>query len=154
MPSNRQISASTSSTELTKTSRGIVRQGLAVVEDLAAPGLVQPGGQPADRRLAASRAADQRDPLARAGDERELLDQRFLDRPVVAEGHLPELDLPAQPAAAGGALRSTLGAPAATRPWPTAKTGSIGRLRTSSMRSRSARSSWTSVPSRARSRNG
>ena len=72
-------------------------QRLAVVEDLAAPGLIQPGGQPADRRFAAPRAADQGDALARPGDERELLDQRLLDRPVVAERDLAELDVSAQP---------------------------------------------------------
>ena len=96
VPSKRQMSASTSSTELTKTSRGISASGLAVVEDLAAPGLVQPGGQPADRRFAAPRAADQGDALARPGNEREILDQRFLDSPVVTERDVAKLDMAAQ----------------------------------------------------------
>ena len=100
VPSNREMSASTSSTELTKTSRGRSSGGLAVVEDLAAPGTVEPGGQAADRRFSAPGAADQRDALARAGDEREILDQRFLDRPIVAERDAPEFDVAAQPSAA------------------------------------------------------
>ena len=42
VPWNMAIRSSTSATELTKTSRGISRDRLAVVEDLAAPGLVEP----------------------------------------------------------------------------------------------------------------
>ena len=131
-------------------------RGLAVVEDFAAPWLVEPGGEAADRRFSASRAAHQGDALARAGDEREILDQRFVDRPVVAESDLPKFDVAAQPAR-WSATDARLDQSCWTASEPSAsmlKTVSIGRLRTSSMRSRSARSSWTSVPSRARSRNG
>ena len=46
---------------------GNLGQGLAVVEDLAAPGLVQPGGQPADRGLAAPRARPPAQSAGRAG---------------------------------------------------------------------------------------
>src|SRR5262249_12134881 len=73
-----------------------------VVEDFAAPGLIQPGEQPPDRGFPAPRTADQGDALARLGDEREFLDQGLLDRPVVAERDLTELDVSAQPMEAVG----------------------------------------------------
>ena len=98
---------------------GNLVDGLAVVEDRAAPGLVEPGDQAGEGRLAAPRAADQGDALAGPDHQREVLDQRLLDRPVVAERHAAELEV---------ARRA--GATAAARPrcvWVSMPPGQAGR---------------------------
>ena len=73
---------------------GNLGDGLPVVQDRPAPGLVEPHDQPGERRLAASRTADERDPLSRLDQQREILDQRFLHGPVVTENHIAKLKPP------------------------------------------------------------
>ena len=70
---------------------------LAVMQDLAAPGLVKTRDQAGQRRLAAARRADQGNSLAGMDDQREFLDDRLLHRAVVAEGDGAKLEAASQP---------------------------------------------------------